>query len=322
MLGDEQTHSLPADALCRERIAVSMGFAGVAALEQAFAQHRAIVAGHFAALFADSEGSRQARKLDLAPLWETGLDDGAMRQQLAALCDDPPAMIAQLVELRDSGRMRRLDEPGRRRLKLLLELLIGEHGVGRKPEAWRRLLTVIEAIGQRSAYFSLLVENRKARERWVAICSEGDFLAAQLARNPALLDELIDERWVDTLPSRAELEELAHRLSDVAPDDMEREVEALCRFKQAACFALRSQDLSGRLPLMSVSDRLTEIAELIVARTLDLAWRQMVAQLGVPCCMEADGKRRKVRVAALGYGKLGGFELGYASDLDLVFLHD
>jgi glutamate-ammonia-ligase adenylyltransferase len=324
MLGDEQTHSLPADVLARERIAASMGFASITALEQVFAQHRAIVAGHFAALFADTENNGgQARKLDLAPLWETGLDDATMRQQLAALCDDAAAMIEQLAALRDSGRMRRMDEPGRRRLKLLLEMLIGEHDVGRNPEAWRRLINVIESIGQRSAYFSLLVENRKARERWVAICSEGDFLAGQLARNPALLDELIDERWVDTLPSRAELDaELAYRLSDVAADDMEREVEELCRFKQAAVFRVALADLSGRLPLMSVSDRLTEIAELIVARTLDLAWRQMVAQLGTPCCVEPGGERRQVRVAALGYGKLGGFELGYASDLDLVFLHD
>ncbi len=322
MLADEQTHSLPADALSRERIAVAMGFSSVAELERAFAQQRAIVVAHFAALFADQDNGRQARALDLAPLWETGLDDAGMQAQLAALSDDGPAMLAQLVALRDSSRMRRLDEPGRRRLKLLLERLIGEHGVGRHPEAWRRLLTVIEAIGQRSAYFSLLVENRRARERWVAICSEGDFLAAQLARNPALLDELIDDRWVDTLPSRRELdEELAHRLSDIGADDMEREVEALCRFKQAAVFRVALADLSGRLPLMSVSDRLTEIAELIVARTLELAWRQMVAQLGTPCCTEAGG-RREVRVAALGYGKLGGLELGYASDLDLVFLHD
>jgi [glutamine synthetase] adenylyltransferase / [glutamine synthetase]-adenylyl-L-tyrosine phosphorylase len=334
MLGDEQTHSLPADPLARERIAASMGRASVAALEQEFMQHRSVVTGCFAALFADAASSgNRTRPLDLAPLWETGMggsgpDSGAMQQQLAACCDDVPAVIAQLNELRDAGRIRRLDEPGRRRLKLLLELLLCEHGVGRNPEAWRRMLTVIEAIGQRSAYFSLLVENRKARERWVAICREGDFLAAQLARNPALLDELIDERWVDSLPTRAELqEELTHRLSDIAPDDTEREVEALCRFKQAAVFRVALADLSGRLPLMSVSDRLTEIAELIVARTLDLAWRQMVAQFGAPCCLEpgrigADGARREVRVAALGYGKLGGFELGYASDLDLVFLHD
>ncbi|MEO8306723.1 MAG: bifunctional [glutamate--ammonia ligase]-adenylyl-L-tyrosine phosphorylase/[glutamate--ammonia-ligase] adenylyltransferase [Pseudomonadota bacterium] len=333
MLGDQQTHTLPDDAQSRQRIALSMGFATVPEMEQEFARHRAIVAGHFAGLFADGDNNgRQARKLDLAALWEpalgeaaTGeaaLDNGVMRQQLDALCDDAPKMIEQLVALRDSGRMRRMDEPGRKRLKLLLELLIGEHGVGRHPETWRRLVTVIEAIGQRSAYFSLLVENRKARERWVAICSEGDFLAAQLARNPALLDELIDERWLEALPSRAELqEELVHRLSDVAADDTEREVEALCRFKQAAVFRVALADLSGRLPLMSVSDRLTEIAELIVARTLDLAWRQMIDQFGAPGC-EVDGKRRKVRVAALGYGKLGGFELGYASDLDLVFLHD
>lgn len=324
MLGDEQTHSLPSDPLTRERIAKTMGFASVVVLERELAQHRAAVAGHFAALFADNANyGNQARVLDLSPLWETGLDGGAMRQQLAACCDDASAMVEQLTALRESGRIRRLDEPGRRRLKLLLELLISEHGVGRNPDAWRRILTVIEAIGQRSAYYSLLVENRKARERWVAICSEGDFLPAQLARNPALLDELIDERWVDTLPSRTELqEELEHRLSDIAPDDMEREVEALCRFKQAAVFRVALADLSGRLPLMSVSDRLTEIAELIVARTLELAWRQMVAQFGAPGCIEPGGALREVRVAALGYGKLGGFELGYSSDLDLVFLHD
>jgi glutamate-ammonia-ligase adenylyltransferase len=128
----------------------------------------------------------------------------------------------------------------------LLELLLCEHGAGQNPEALRRMFSVLEAIGQRSAYFSLLVENRRARERWVGICNEGDFLASQLARNPALLDELIDERWVDSLPSRAELqEELEHRLSDVAPDDMEREVEALCRFKQAAVFRVALADCPG-----------------------------------------------------------------------------
>ena len=134
MLGDEQTHSLPADALARERIAAGHGVRHRTALMQDSRSIAPSCAGHFAALFADSENSgRQARKLDLAPLWETGgwTAGERMRQQLAALCDDAAAMMDQLVELRDSGRMRRMDEPGRRRLKLLLELLIGEHGVGR-----------------------------------------------------------------------------------------------------------------------------------------------------------------------------------------------
>jgi len=323
MLGDEQAHVLPADPIARERIALAMGRDSVAVLEQEFARHREVVSAHFAALFADSvPNGGKSLALDLAPLWEAEMNDGAMRQQLASCCDDVDSMVVQLTTLR-SGRMRRLDEPGRKRLKLLLELLLWEHGVGRKADAWRRLLTVIEAIGQRSSYFSLLVENRRARERWIAISEQGDFLAAQLARNPALLDELIDERWVDVLPSRSELQdELAHRMSDIGADEMDREVEALCRFKHAAVFRVALADLSGRLPLMSVSDRLTEIAELIVARTLELAWRQMVVQYGTPRCIEPGGAHRDVRVAALGYGKLGGFELGYASDLDLVFLHD
>jgi glutamate-ammonia-ligase adenylyltransferase len=87
-------------------------------------------------------------------------------------------------------------------------------------------------------------------------------------------------------------------------------------------FRVALADLSGVLPLMSVSDRLTEIAELIVQRALQFAWGQMASQLGEPGCVDEGGARRTVRVAALGYGKFGGFELGYGSDLDLVFLHD
>ncbi len=136
--------------------------------------------------------------------------------------------------------MRRLDEIGRRRLKRLLELLLAEPGAAREPDTLRRIFSVLEAIGQRSRYFSLLVENRRARERLVDICRKGDFLAAQLARSPVLLDELLDERWLTALPDRATLAaELAARLAEVPADDVEREVEQLARFKQAAVFASR-----------------------------------------------------------------------------------
>jgi [glutamine synthetase] adenylyltransferase / [glutamine synthetase]-adenylyl-L-tyrosine phosphorylase len=110
-------------------------------------------------------------------------------------------------------------------------------------------------------------------------------------------------------------------MEDIPPEDIEREVEALCRFKQAAVFRIAVADLSGQLPLMSVSDRLTEIAEVILQRTLQLAWRQTAGQYGNPGCIDAGGAR-VVQIAALAYGKFGGRELGYGSDLDLVFLHD
>ena len=212
--------------------------------------------------------------------------------------------------------------PGAAGLKRLLELLLEEQRAGHDPATLKRVLGVLEAIGQRSAYFSLLVENRRAREQLLATCRHGDFLASQLARNPALLDELLDERWKVALPDAAQLAaEMRQRLADVPADDLEREVEALARFKQAAVFRVALADLSGRLPLMQVSDRLTDIAALILEHTMQLAFLQISARHGAPQCRDEQGLR-PVRIAALGYGKLGGYELGYASDLDLVFLHD
>ncbi|HMA10401.1 MAG TPA: bifunctional [glutamate--ammonia ligase]-adenylyl-L-tyrosine phosphorylase/[glutamate--ammonia-ligase] adenylyltransferase, partial [Steroidobacteraceae bacterium] len=324
MFEDAQTHSLPAAPGDVARIACALGFADADALRAALDQQRRIVSGHFAALFADNGASGEARSaIDLAPLWEAGLDRGLLVEQLAAVCADPAALLAQLETLCGGARLRGLHETGRKRLKALLELLLAEQQAARDMAALRRIFMVLEAIGQRSAYFSLLVEHRGARRRLVQIAGYGDFLATQLAASPLLLDELIDERWMHSLPDRTHLEaELGHRLAEVADEDVDRKVEALCRFKQAAVFRVALADLSGRLPLMSVSDRLTEIAEVILQRALQFAWRQMAAQLGEPGCVEEGGERRAVRVAALGYGKFGGFELGYASDLDLVFLHD
>jgi glutamate-ammonia-ligase adenylyltransferase len=250
------------------------------------------------------------------------MDREPLVERLAQFADDGPALLARLEELVRGGVIRRLDEIGRRRLKQLLELLLAEHGAARDADGLRRIFGVLEAIGLRSAYFSLLVENRRARERLIQVAAKGDFLAAQLARNPALLDELLGERWLEGLPDRAALAtELAARLADLAPDDIERQVEKLARFKQSAVFRIALADLFGHLPLMRVSDWLTEIAGLIVEEVMGLALRQTSAQYGHPCCTQA-GARRLVKIAALAYGKLGGYELGYGSDLDLVFLHD
>ncbi len=320
MLDDAQTHELPPDALARARVAAALGHADVAALEAELAVLREQVEAHFRALFNSSVA--QPTAVDLAALWEPALDRTPLVEQLARFNDDGAALLVQLETLIQGGKLRRLDEIGRRRLKLLLELLLAEPDAARESDTLRRVFNVLEAIGQRSAYFSLLVENRRARERLVDICRKGDFLAAQLARNPVLLDELLDERWLTALPDRATLAtELTVRLAEIPADDVERVVEQLARFKQAAVFRVALADLSDRLPLMQVSDQLTEIAGLILESAMALALRQTTAQYGEPRCTEA-GVRRPVAIAALGYGKFGGFELGYASDLDLVFLHD
>src|SRR5262249_12137615 len=161
-----------------------------------------------------------------------------------------------------------------------------------------------------------------ARARLVELCGHGEFLAQQIASYPLLLDELIDERLLLEISGRVELaRELALRTELVKDEDPEHQVEALRHFQRAAIFHVAVADLTGRLPVMRVSDRLTDIAELILERAMELSWQQITAQYGVPTCDEGS-ERRPVRIAAAGYGKLGGIELGYSSDLDLVFLHD
>ena len=323
MLDDQQTHTLPVAALDAERIAIMMDAPDFATLRARLDEFRRLVTQHFDAVVlapADARSSASAL-LDLAPLWEPAFDSERLQTRLAeASVAEPVEVLRLLAELRASAPVRRLDEAGRLRLKALLESLVRELPTVDPLPVLRRLISIIEAIGQRSAYFALLLENAAARRRLVEVCAHGNFLATRIAAHPMLLDELIDDRVLEELPDRAALtENLAALAGELKDEDPDRQVEALCRFQRAAIFRVALADLSGRLPVMQVSDRLTEIAELILAQAMQLAWSQTTALLGVPRC---EPERREVQVAAIGYGKLGGRELGYSSDLDLVFIHD
>ncbi|HMI36887.1 MAG TPA: bifunctional [glutamate--ammonia ligase]-adenylyl-L-tyrosine phosphorylase/[glutamate--ammonia-ligase] adenylyltransferase, partial [Steroidobacteraceae bacterium] len=324
MVADQQTHTLPVEALHQARVAAAMGCASWDQLATTLEQHRRIVAGHFAALVQSAEAPGPAQPAPLQALLEGEGGPEALQARLVQLGFAEPGASAQLLQdLHASAALRRLDEPGRRRLLALLGRLSEE--VAPLPDALavlRRLARVIEAIGARSTYFALLLENSVARRRLIELARHGDFLLAQIAAFPLLLDELLDERLFERLPARAELAaELEARGAEVEEGDEEQLVEQLRRFQRAALFRIAVADLSGLLPLMVVSDRLTEVAELIVERVLALSWDFVTTQLGTPMC-GVGAARRAVRICAVGYGKLGGMELGYSSDLDLVFLHD
>lgn len=350
MLGDAQVHRLPTDALARERIALAMGAADWGALLVELNRHRERVSRQFRLVVLGGVGHDEgAVRIDLGRFWDTQAETEVLADSLArAGFMDSAEATRLLLELRSSSLVRKLDEVGRKRLQALLPPLLadvarlGSAGAGNEQapdstravlaltvtsaeaqlQVLRRLLRIIEAIGQRSAYFSLLQENATARARLVEICGHGDFLARQIAAHPLLLDELIDERLLAELPSRATLEaEVRSRLERLQEEDPERQVETLRHFQRAAIFRVAVADLTGRLPVMRVSDRLTEIAEIIVEHAIELGWRQIGAQFGLPQCGEGP-ERRPVSICAVGYGKLGGMELGYSSDLDLVFLHD
>ena len=325
---DEQTHELPTEPWQRERLALAMGLDSWNELDTRLQAHRDRVSAHFRrAVFAPGATVADAEAgAGLEQLLDPELDQDRRRESLASL--QAPALVEpilrQLEQLRESGYYRRLDETGRRRLQTLLPRLL--RAVVRLPDAdaaLRRVLHVLERIGGRTVYLALLNENAVARDRLFELCAHSQFLADQIAAFPLLLDELLDDRLFDSTPERAELAvELRTRMANCGVDDVEEQVEALRQFQRAAMFRIAVPDLTGRLPLMKVSDRLTDLAELIVQETLDLAWQQIVARHGVPQCGPTEAELRTAGVIVVAYGKFGGIELGYGSDLDLVFLHD
>ncbi len=326
MLNDEQIHTLPDEPTSQERVRLAMQAQSWEALRAELERHRAAVTRQFQLLLFTSAPttSTPAPALELESLLEGGLAPEAIRISVEELgLSDAEAVAAQLDEWRKGSWVQRLGETARRRLQLLMpRLLAALKGTTDPVIALRRTLRILEAVGTRSAYVALLNENSAALQRLVQICVRSEFLTQQIVVFPLLLDELVDERVLDELPSREQFAaEIRVRLEHVPDADPEHQVEALRQFQRAALFRVALADLTGRLPVMQVSDRLTDIAELIIGEAMQLAWHQVTQQHGVPMYGTADALR-PASVAAIGYGKLGALELGYASDLDLVFLHD
>lgn len=324
---DEQTHQLPEDETARLRLAFTMGFADWAAFIKVLDRHRRFVHGQFEQVFS----APQAAAAESAPagagfegLWAGTLDDTAARRLLAAAgCEDCGEVLRRLEAFRDSAALRALGSRGRGRLDRLMPLLLG--AISEVPEPTRtfiRVLEVIEAIAGRSAYLALLVEHPMALSQLVQLCAASPWITEQLARHPLLLDELLDPRQLYAPPARADLEQqLALRLKQIGAEDLEQQMDALRQFQKAAMLRVAAADVMGATPLMRVSDHLTDIAEVVLAEVLGLCWRHMVGRHGVPGGRAQD-RGLPVGFVILAYGKLGGIELGYGSDLDLVFLHD
>ncbi len=322
---DEQTHQLPEDDVARQRLARSMNVADWDTLYAQLQRHRQLVAGHFAqAVFgpvADGRtgADRTQRIIDL----DGAVEDRELAVRALGFADYEP-ICAALESVKNSTYYRRLDGTGQRRLHELMPRLLRLVATSESPTVTlQRLTKILEMIGGRTVYLALLNENAAALKRLVELVAHSQFLADQIATHPLLLDELIDERLIEEPPTRERFEEeLSMRRAAMHGEDPERQVEVLRQFQRAALFRVAVADLTGRLPLMKVSDRLTDIAELIVREALYLAQVQTSAKHGRPECVDEDGTTHVAEMIVVAYGKLGGLELGYGSDLDLVFLHD
>ncbi|WP_350582389.1 bifunctional [glutamate--ammonia ligase]-adenylyl-L-tyrosine phosphorylase/[glutamate--ammonia-ligase] adenylyltransferase [Pseudomonas sp. HY2-MNA-CIBAN-0224] len=328
-IADRQTQMLPDGEQDQARIAFMMGFYTWAQFHEQLMAWRGRIDWHFRQVIADPDEEEDLDEGELIvggewlPLWEEVQDDAAACAQLeeAGFVDAPKA-LKQLASLRSSPQLRAMQRLGRERLDAFIPRLLAQAVEHANPDlVLERVLPLVEAVARRSAYLVLLTENPDALRRLLTLCAASPWIAEQITRFPLLLDELLNEGRLFKPPLAPELAaELRERLTRIPEDDLEQQMEALRNFKLAHRLRVAASEIAGSLPLMKVSDYLTWLAEAILEQVLALAWRQTVAKYGTP--QRADGSLCDPGFIIVGYGKVGGIELGHGSDLDLVFIHD
>ncbi len=317
---DQQTHLLPKDDEGRVRIAGLMGFDGWTRFVSVLDGHRRKVQGHFEQILTAPQAD--AAPEDSVSLLNSDAEDKMQYlQQLGYV--DAEGCLVKIDDLLTSHTCRNLGNTERERLERLLPLLVqAAANVSNPDSCLARLLSLLTAIMRRSAYMSLLVENPMALSQLVKLCAASPWISGQLTRLPVLLDELLDPRTLYEVPMREELEKaLEDSLATVDKADLEQQMYLLREFKQITSLHVAAADVTDVLPLMRVGDQLTELAEIQLENVMKLAWRHLVARHGYPPCTDNDDLSQ-CGFTILAYGKSGGLELGYGSDLDLVFLFD
>lgn len=326
MYDDQQTHALPRHEQARRALCAALDVSDWASLMAQLDAVRACVQQQFENIFsergnADSDAAGEDSKLVRA-LW-FGMSEGAVALNAlrgAGFTQQPQTVIDAIRDLHDARLVRAMSDGGVQKMIALLATLLDAARQQSDPElAFCRTLTVVQAIAGRSTYLSLLHDNAEPRVQLVRLCAASPWLTAFIAQSPVLLDTLFDPRTLYELPGRGELrDELSRRIGELAAGDTEGGMDLLRRYQKEMTLRIAAADLSGALPLVQVSDRLTWLAESLVNAALGRAWDEMRALYGAP--LREDGEY--AGFAVIAYGKFGGIELGYGSDLDLVFLHD
>lgn len=321
---DQQTHLLPSGEVENARLALSMNFKDSQTFADHLKLHREKVHDHFTMLLnaKDSADEDKESKKALQGVWHELLEEKEAEKQLSAVgFSDPRAVLGLLDHLRDDLMARMPSSEGRQRLDKLIPLLLKVVGISENSLATLiRIIDLVKAIKGRASYLALLLENPHSLTHLVKLCDASPFIASFLTRHPVLLDELLDPRSLYVPPGRDELEkELVQRM-DRLHDNFEYQMEELRIFKQENVFRVAAADVTEALALMRVSDHLSDLAEIVLNKVIELAWDHLTEKHGIPTC-RLDGQPSEQGFAVVAYGKFGGLELGYSSDLDMVFLH-
>jgi glutamate-ammonia-ligase adenylyltransferase len=327
-LDDRQTQALPDAEQDQLLVAYGMGFDSWQHFAAELHRHRSNVERHFNELLQGTAvaapTAEPTSSAQLSDLWQNKLSPPhALAALRTAGFANPESALREIVLLRGSAEIGRLSSHGQERLqKLMPRLLTTVAGQENELEALQRIFRLIEAVARRSVYLSLLTEQPQALQHLARLMAASPWIAGSIVKQPILLDELLDPRSLYAPPQAAELEQsLRNEVAKHPFGDLEHQMEALRHFRHAEVLKVAAADLTGQVPLPEVSNHLSWIAEAVLRMALELAWAHLIDRHGEPSCV-VDGEARTPGFAIIAYGKLGGLELGYGSDLDLVFLHD
>ncbi|MDR0565331.1 MAG: bifunctional [glutamate--ammonia ligase]-adenylyl-L-tyrosine phosphorylase/[glutamate--ammonia-ligase] adenylyltransferase [Azoarcus sp.] len=311
-LDDAQTHSLPENEADQNLIAQTMGHENYPAFLEALNRHRNAVSHHFDTVIGepDEEESEQQQHVDI---WQNAADTPEAAATLSGLgYRDPLGTATRLTATRTSSRYNQLPDNIRARFDVLVPRLIAAAASTTEPDAaLTRCLDLLDGIARRGAYLALLQQYPQALRRLVDLVGASDWAAQYLGQHPILLDDLLDARDMAEPANWQQFrDELAAEL-DVIEPDMERQMDLMREQHHTQVFRLLIQDIAGALTVEKLADHLSMLADIMVDIAIPLCWRKIKTR-----------HRDTPQFAVVGYGKLGGKELGYASDLDLIFIHD
>jgi glutamate-ammonia-ligase adenylyltransferase len=316
---DRQTHDLPADPTAQQALAYSLDYPDWPGFKKDLDQVRQQVHEVFDQVFSLSK--QDSAQQNSQKIWACVADETELMEHLKEYgIQDSAAMLGAIKDFKHSVAVKRLTAKGAGVLdRLMPQLLEAMRQIDNPDETLARILDLFEAVVGRNVYLSLLAENPGALLQLIKLSSASPWICDYLAQYPVLFDELLDTRSLYEPLKKADLDQqLKVLLAQIEVQDLEQLMVALRQFKQLNVLRVAAADIMGVIPLMVVSDYLTYIAESIVSHVVERAWLMLTDKHGFPPGTDND----VIDFAVIGFGKLGGIELGYGSDLDLVFLYD
>ncbi|MFH2057409.1 MAG: bifunctional [glutamate--ammonia ligase]-adenylyl-L-tyrosine phosphorylase/[glutamate--ammonia-ligase] adenylyltransferase [Pseudomonadota bacterium] len=337
--GDCQTHDIPQKKEHRAVLSISMGYDSWNDFVNALDAHMDRVHYHFNQLLLIDEKEKSDKVLEaLKELW-ININDPQFAAETIDIGNfkEPGKVLEILRSFESHPNTKQLTPNGQKKLARLIPLLVKKIGEQTSPdEILVKLIDLIITIERRTCYLSLLIENTSALDTLITLAHKSGWIITFLSGHPALLDELMQPATLYSPPGKEALEqEMADRMSGITSKDLEFLLEELCVFRQVNMLRVAAADISGNYPLMKVSDHLTYIAEIVLTQVLCIAWDIVTIKYGFPEELsdhELSGQgvsgpelyRQGIEncgFAIVAYGKVGGFEMGYKSDIDIVFLH-